>query len=120
MHSVASWMDVTGGLGSRNSLSALHLKTARYLGVLAAASVKIASAERSCKYTNTHVSTSPWETVKSVDVKIHCHTLFSFKSCPARDCHEQHKCVGHFVDSFVMSHIEECIVACNSEDDCNW
>ena len=58
MHSVASWMDVTGGLGSQNSLSALHLKTAHYLGVLAAASVKIASAERSCKYTNTHVSTS--------------------------------------------------------------
>ena len=48
---------------------------------------------------------------------IYIYTAFS---CPARDCHQAYKCEGHFVDSFIMSHVEECIVACNSNDDCNW
>ena len=163
MHFAASWKDATGGPGSQHSLSALHLRTVQKQGALAATFVKIVSAERSCKYTHTHDSTSSWETWsgpnrtcsttegetlrlsdeepktllqkmekrvadrpsgsaagKTAIVRIHCHTRFSFKSCPARDCHKQSKCVGHFVDSFVMSHIEQCIVACNSHDDCKW
>merc|ERR1712045_101632 len=42
------------------------------------------------------------------------------KACSARECHQQYKCGGNFVDSFSMSHIEECIVACYSDDACNW
>ena len=42
------------------------------------------------------------------------------KLCQARDCHQQHKCKGHFVDSFVISHIEDCIAVCNYHDNCNW
>ena len=46
-------------------------------------------------------------------------TLLLF-SCPARECHQQFKCKGNFVDSFTMSKLEKCIIACNSNDQCNW
>jgi len=42
------------------------------------------------------------------------------KLCPARECHQQFKCKGNFVDSFTMSKLEKCIIACNSNDQCNW
>ena len=45
--------------------------------------------------------------------------LFVF-SCPMRDCHEAKKCEGHFIDSYSMEDVEECIVTCNENDDCNW
>ena len=48
------------------------------------------------------------------------HIHISIFSCPARDCHQAYKCEGHFVDSFIMSHLEKCIDACNSNDNCNW
>ena len=51
MHFAASLMGATGGPGSQHSLSALHLKTVHYQGAPATTSAKIASAERSCKYT---------------------------------------------------------------------
>ena len=35
-------------------------------------------------------------------------------SCPARECHERHKCQGKFVDSNKLEggHIEDCILSC--------
>merc|ERR1712110_688809 len=41
-------------------------------------------------------------------------------ACPMRDCHEAKKCEGHFIDSYSMEDVEECIVTCNENDDCNW
>ena len=40
--------------------------------------------------------------------------------CPARECHQPHKCQGDFVDSFKMSHLEECIEACKDNADCHF
>ena len=38
--------------------------------------------------------------------------------CPARECHSPHKCKGNLVDSFTMSHLEDCISACGDRADC--
>ena len=40
--------------------------------------------------------------------------------CPARDCHEAVKCEGHFIDSFKIAHLEDCIKACSDDSDCQW
>ena len=39
---------------------------------------------------------------------------------PARGCLNPHKCKGHFVDSYQMSRVEECIEACNDSADCRF
>ena len=45
----------------------------------------------------------------------HTHTR-----CPARECHGAFKCEGHFIDSFKINHIEDCIDACSDDDLCMW
>ena len=39
---------------------------------------------------------------------------------PARECRNPHKCKGNFVDSYKVSRLEECIVACNDNTDCRF
>jgi len=38
--------------------------------------------------------------------------------CPPRTCHGAFKCKGIFIDSFNIEHLEDCIGACNDNDDC--
>lgn len=40
--------------------------------------------------------------------------------CPARECHKPDKCQGDLVDSFSISHLEECIDACKDKVSCNF
>ena len=44
----------------------------------------------------------------------------SIVRCPARDCHGAFKCEGHFIDSFKIAHLEDCIKACSDKDECQW
>ena len=47
-------------------------------------------------------------------------SLYLYTRCPARQCHETIKCEGHFIDSFKIAHLEDCIEACNNNADCKW
>ena len=47
-------------------------------------------------------------------------TFIAYIRCPARDCHGAFKCEGHFIDSFTISHIEDCIKACSDDVICMW
>ena len=40
--------------------------------------------------------------------------------CPARECHAPHKCRGHFIDSYKLANLEDCIRACNDNELCKW
>merc|ERR1712038_2007461 len=40
--------------------------------------------------------------------------------CPTRSCHEAVKCEGHFIDSFKIAHLEDCIKACRDKSECNF
>jgi len=42
------------------------------------------------------------------------------KLCPSRECHGGFKCQGHFVDSYHIATLEECIEKCNNHVDCEW
>merc|ERR1712038_1426426 len=42
------------------------------------------------------------------------------KLCPARECHGAFKCEGHFIDSFNIAHLEDCIEACRDDESCMW
>ena len=41
-------------------------------------------------------------------------------SCLTPDCQQKYKCRGHLVDTLIMSNVDECINACNENEDCNW
>ena len=56
---------------------------------------------------------------------ISCPLLFvffsiAFCSCPARECHGAFKCEGHFIDSFEIDHLEDCLKACSDVSECMW
>lgn len=40
--------------------------------------------------------------------------------CPARECHDPHKCDGHFVNSWEFAHLEDCIRSCNDNPLCEF
>ena len=47
-------------------------------------------------------------------------SLHLFTRCPTRSCHEAVKCEGHFIDSFKIAHLEDCIKACRDKSECNF
>jgi len=50
-----------------------------------------------------------------------CPTCISGqKLCPSRECHGGFKCQGHFVDSYDIATLEECIEKCNNNVNCQW
>ena len=46
--------------------------------------------------------------------------LLKFHRCPVRECHGRFKCEGHFLDSFVFNHTEDCIRACSDMENCQF
>jgi len=50
-----------------------------------------------------------------------CHDCISGqRACPARECHSPHKCKGKLDDSFIVSHLEDCISICKDRPSCKW
>ena len=46
--------------------------------------------------------------------------IFLINSCEDRICDGQWSCRGHFVDSKVVSTLQECARSCGDFDDCNY
>ena len=105
---VGKMRTASGGPGSQHRTCACSLPIAQSLDIQMLESAQTASVERDCECDHTE-----YTKVSSY------HSKIPFR-CPARECHAPHKCRGHFIDSYKLANLEDCIRACNDNELCKW